>query len=323
MKFVVYGNNIGKPGLLEQGRILDLAEAARRRGLAEEKRASFSSLHGLIELGQRGLDDVRAMAEKFRGEDEGALWVSAADTRLQAPWPQQRFLLAGSNNSHHLSAAYTNMGTPLSIEEARANGRKIIPSGFWGQARPIMGPNDEIAIPERANGYFDFEGEPAIILGKAGKNVRADQIADFIWGVTLVCDWSIRVPQWPPQPNPPFMPVKNFDNSKSVGPCIVVDELDADNFQLQTLVNGELRQDFNSNEMIYSFGEILEFFSRDFTYFPGDVISGGTGAGTAIDQVVPNADGSWPTDLFLKDGDTVEVRSERIGSLVNQVVALK
>ena len=320
MKFVIYSNQ-GRVGLMEDDRILDLANAAKAAGLDADLQASFSSLLGLIETGRRGLDAVQAIAEKLRGADQHGLWTATAETSLQAPWPGQRFLLAGSNNPSHLSHAFTNMGDPLSVEEARQKGRKAPPSGFWGQARPIMGPGAQITIPSRANGYFDYEAEPGIILGKQGKDIKADDIADFIWGVTLVGDWSIRVPTWPPAPNPPFMPVKNFDCSKSIGPCIVVDEIDPGNFEIETIVNGIAKQQFNASEMIYSFGEILEYFSRDFTYFPGDAFAGGTGSGTGIDQTRPNPDKTWPTDLFLKPGDVVEIRSAGIGSLVSHIVA--
>jgi 2-keto-4-pentenoate hydratase/2-oxohepta-3-ene-1,7-dioic acid hydratase in catechol pathway len=116
------------------------------------------------------------------------------------------------------------------------------------------------------------------------------------------------------------MLVKNFDCSKSIGPCIAVDEVNIDDFQLQTYINGKLRQDHNTRDMIFSFAEVLEYLSQDLTFYPGDVVAGGTGAGTAIDKTVPNKDGSWPRDLFLKPGDTVEVKSAQLGSLVGHVV---
>lgn len=312
MKFVVFGDQ-RRLGLLKGERVLDLAAA-------DGSETAFLGLQALIQSGQRGLDAVSELAEKLGGSDDAGVWHALDQTQLHAPWPGQRFLLAGGNNPHHLSEAFTHMGEPLTVEEARAKGRGRAPSGFWGQSRPIMGPGADIQIPARANGYFDYEGEPAIILGKQGKNIKAEDIADFVWGVTLVGDWSIRLPEWPPRPNPPFMPVKNFDNSKSIGPCIVVGEINPNDVEIETIVNGVVKQKFSSGEMIHSFGEILEFFSSDFTFFPGDVVAGGTGAGTAIDQVKPTSDGSWPKDLFLSAGDTVEIRSADIGSLVSHIV---
>ena len=311
MKLVVFGDQ-RRLGALVSGHALDLAAA-------DSSEPAFRSLQALIESGQCGLDAVSELTEKYAGSDAPQIWHALDQIELQAPWPGQRFLLAGSNHAKHIAEAFTHLGDPLSVEEAHARGRAAVPSSFWSLSRP-MGPGADIRIPTRANGYFDYEGEPAIILGKQGKDIKADDIADYVWGVTLVADWSIRLPEWPPRPNPPFMPVKNFDNSKSIGPCIVVGEIDPQNFDVETVVNGVLKQKFSSSEMIYSFGEILEFFSRDFTFYPGDVIAGGTGSGTVVDQIKINPDGSWPKDVFLKPGDIVEIRSDAIGTLVSHIV---
>ena len=100
----------------------------------------------------------------------------------------------------------------------------------------------------------------------------------------------------------------------------MVGELDCQNVDAQTKVNGQVRQSFNSRDMIFKFGEVLEFLSKDFTFVPGDIISGGTAKGTAADQTKKNADGTRPTELFLKPGDSVEVSSPQIGSIANKLV---
>lgn len=313
MKFVVFGDN-NRPGLLDNGVVLDLTRAPAGKEWA-------GSLLSLIESGAEGLDRVRAFAEKSRGSDEPGLWTDLAQTQLRAPFPGQRFALAGSNNADHVASAFTNMGTPRTAEQVRTASRRKAPPGYWSVARPVMGPGARIQIPDRANGYFDYEGEPAIVLAKQGKDIRVGDFADHVWGVTLVIDWSIREPVWPPQPHEPLMVGKNFDCSKTIGPCIVVDEVAVNDLHIETTVNGQLRQSFSADDMIFSFPEILEYLSRDFTVFPGDVISGGTGSGTAIDHTVPDADGTWPRDLFLSPGDEVVVSSQNIGALANTVVA--
>ena len=325
VKLVVFGEQ-RKLGLLEGQRVLDLALAGAvyRQATGRhdtEGEVAMSSLQALIEAGQRGLDLVRELSGRLRADDQPGLWSDASAVQLHAPWPGQRFALVGSNNANHVATAFTNMGTPRTVEEVRASTRKGAPSGFWGMARPVMGPDAQISIPSRASGLFDYEGEPGIVLGKQGKDIKAKDIADYIWGVSLIADWSIRDEAWPPKPYSPLMPLKNFDHSKSIGPCIVVDEIDPNDFRIETYVNGQRRQAFDTSEMIFSFGEVLEHFSRDFTFFPGDVIAGGTGAGTAIDQTIPNPDGSWPRDLFLKPGDEVEVRAEGIGSIFGHIVS--
>ncbi len=312
MKFVVFGDDY-RPGLLEDEAVLDLTRTPRAG-------RSFSSLLSVIEAGAEGLDRVRAFVEKSRGSDEPGLWTDLTHTRLHAPFPGQRFAMAGSNNADHVASAFTNMGTPRTPAEIHAAARARPVNGFWSVARPVMGPGAHIEIPDRAHGYFDYEGEPAIVLAKQDKDIRSEDIDQHVWGVTLVIDWSIREPVWPPRPQYPWVVEKNFDCSKSIGPCIVVDEIDLDDLHVETTVNSQLRQRFSADDMIHSFPEILEYLSRDFTVFPGDVISGGTGCGTAIDQTVPDSDGKWPHDLFLSPGDEIVVSSPNIGVLANSVV---
>jgi 2-keto-4-pentenoate hydratase/2-oxohepta-3-ene-1,7-dioic acid hydratase in catechol pathway len=170
-----------------------------------------------------------------------------------------------------------------------------------------------------ANGLFDYEGEVAVVLGKGGKRLTADQGEDLVWGTTLVIDWSIRSQTL--ETRLPFYAHKNFDRSKSIGPWIAVNEVDPGNCEVETRVNGRVRQRFNSSAMIYSFGELLEQMSEYLTVLPGDVLSGGTGPGTAVDSTVAGLEGPVPLDLFLKAGDTVEVTSPGLGSLSARVVS--
>jgi acylpyruvate hydrolase len=91
--------------------------------------------------------------------------------------------------------------------------------------------------------------------------------------------------------------------------------------QVQTRVNGQVRQDYNTSDMVFSFEEYLEYLTRDLTLHPGDIVSGGSGAGTAMDSTPRGADGSIAPDKFLKVGDVVEVESPKIGLLRNRIVA--
>src|SRR5215468_954469 len=194
--------------------------------------------------------------------------------------------------------------------------------GFWKNPHEVAGPEEEIPYPKRTR-RFDYEGEVAIVIGKRGKDIRANQINEHVWGVTLFHDWSIRDGgSSGPQGRPiSYNLAKNFDGSTSMGPCIVVGEIDHRNVDVETRINGEVRQSYNTKEMIWSFGEVLEYLSRDFTFVPGDVIAGGTSAGTAADKSRRGPDGRRPLDLFLKIGDTVAVSSSKIGSLENRIIA--
>jgi acylpyruvate hydrolase len=106
-----------------------------------------------------------------------------------------------------------------------------------------------------------------------------------------------------------------------MGPCIAVGEADPTNVDIETFVNGERRQQFNTRDMVFTFGEYLEHLSRDFTLYPGDIISGGTAAGTAADSSDLLPDNTSAPGRFLKPGDIVEMSSPAIGSLRTRVVA--
>ena len=137
----------------------------------------------------------------------------------------------------------------------------------------------------------------------------------------MLADWSIRAPRELPGGPLNFNFPKNFDTSCSMGPCIAVGEADPTNIDMETLVNGECRQRFNTRDMVFTFDEYLEYLSRDFTLYPGDIISGGTAAGTAADSSELLPDKTSAPERFLKPGDFVEMRSPSIGSLSTRVFA--
>ena len=192
--------------------------------------------------------------------------------------------------------------------------------GFWKLGRELLGPDGELVYPERCN-RLDYEGEIAIVLGRRGADLKPSQLMDYVWGVTMLGDWSIRAPQERSGGAFNFAFPKNFDTSCSLGPCIAVGEADPTNVDMETLVNGERRQRFNTRDMVFTFGEYLEYLSRDFTLYPGDIISGGTAAGTAADSSELLPDGSSASERFLKPGDLVEMNSPSIGVLRTRVVA--
>jgi 2-keto-4-pentenoate hydratase/2-oxohepta-3-ene-1,7-dioic acid hydratase in catechol pathway len=190
-----------------------------------------------------------------------------------------------------------------------------VSGGFWKLGREIVGPDGELIYPDRCN-RLDYEGEIAIVLGKRGADLKASQLKDYVWGVTMLADWSIRAPRETPGGPLNFNFPKNFDTSCSMGPCIAVGEADPTNIDMETVVNGECRQRFNTRDMVFTIGEYLEYLSRDFTLYPGDVISGGTAADSS--ELLP--DKTSAPERFLKPGGVVEMRSPSIGSMRTRVV---
>ncbi len=327
MKIVVYGPD-QRTGALREGNVVDLSGAfakylheAKGEARAAELAAALvpSDLQRLIEGGARALEDAQKALDHLgkahdHNDPRGVRIVHpAADVKLHAPRPSAgRIACAGSNFASHRERM------------TRRSGRAVQAPfiwGFWTVINDPVGPDGEVTYPARCD-RRDYEGELAIILGKRGVDLRPGDLKDYVWGVTLFCDWSIRSPREPLGPLNFAMP-KNFDGSCSIGPCIVVGEADATNIDIETFVNGERRQRHNTSEMTFSFGQYLEYLSRDLTLHPGDMICSGTGEGTAADASPVKEDGTQAPDLFLKVGDNVEVKSPSVGSLKARIVAKK
>ena len=336
MKIVVYGPD-KRTGALHDGNVVDLSYACAKylRERASEPRPLEMAqalvppdLARLIEGGPRALEYAqkaldylfRQAQDKFgpRGEK---LVYPAADVRLHAPRPNNaRIACAGGSFADHAAAMAVKMRRRPYEGDPHQEIRKAGFWGFWKLAREIVGPDGELVYPDRCD-RLDYEGEIAIVLGKRGIDLKPSRLDEYVWGVTILADWSIRAPRETPGGPLNFGLPKNFDTSCSLGPCIAVSEADPTNIDIETLVNGERRQHFNTRDMVFTFGEYLEDLSRDFTLYPGDIISGGTAAGTAADSSELLPDGSSAPERFLRPGDLVEMSSPSIGSLRTRVVA--
>ncbi len=333
MKIVLFGDD-KRLGVLQDNSVIDLMRAyetyladstAAGTSGAKVAASTFADLTRFIEGGGPALAAAQAAAEHvgangIKGAGSNGIVHDLAKVKLHAPRPLlARIACAGANFKAHADAMANRNFAGGAMKAAAANNEKPFIWGFWKLGRDPVGPDENVIYPARAT-RFDYEGEAAIILGKKGKDIRAGDIGSYVWGITLFTDWSVRAPREPSGPQN-FSPSKNFDTAYSIGPCIVVGEHDPMNVDIQVLVNGELRQDFNTRDMTFSFGQLLEHLSRDFTFHPGDMIASGTAAGTAADSSPVMADGTQPPELFLKPGDIVTVRSAAIGEVTNRIVA--
>jgi 2-keto-4-pentenoate hydratase/2-oxohepta-3-ene-1,7-dioic acid hydratase in catechol pathway len=312
MKIVVFGDT-RRVGLLVDDRIVDLAAADATLP---------ADLAGFIAADRRALDRAEELLS-LAGDPEHPAVVATASTVLHAPVVSRpRIACAAGNIPAHTAGSARRKGVeasnalaglavgevPSETDIRSATRERGEPRGFWKDFALPKGPGDTIAIPARAE-QFDYEGELAVVIARAALDVPSGRGASYFWGVTLLNDWSIRGASR--KDSHSFNLGKNFDGGASVGPCIVVGELDPADVHVTTTVNGELRQSYSTADMIFSHAEYLEYLSRDFTFLPGDLISGGSGPGTATDSGAG----------FLRPGDKVEVSSALVGTLRNDVVA--
>ncbi len=181
----------------------------------------------------------------------------------------------------------------------------------------IIGNNDQIILP-LVSKQMDYEGELAVVIGKKGKYISEKDAYDYVAGYMILNDISSKdlqhPPGWPEKISPfgqNWVLGKGLDTACPIGPFLVTkDEIPTPYpLRLTLKVNGELRQDSTTDNMIFKIPQLLAYISRGITLMPGDIVSTGTPGGVG-----------WTRGLFLKDGDVIEVEIEKIGTLRNTVV---
>ena len=240
------------------------------------------------------------LKDSLRGFAREYLWhrprIALDAVRLEAPVLRPpKFLAVGLNYADHV--AESGLETPQH------------PTIFNKQSTCVVGPDAGVHLP-RASHVLDYEGELGFVIGKRCRHVSRDDAADVIAGYTIVNDvsvrdWQLRVPTWTMG--------KSFDTHGPIGPWIVTpDEIgDPHQLRLRTLVNGELRQESNTKELIFDCFALVEHLSTAFTLEPGDIVATGTPSGVGI--------ASKPPQLLVA-GDVVRIAIEGIGEIENPVI---
>ncbi|MNQ89391.1 Ureidoglycolate lyase [compost metagenome] len=232
----------------------------------------------------------------------GAIYPLRA-VRLQAPVQSPRkFLAVGFNFHDHVEEVRRVPALKdLQIPE--------VPVFFNKQVTCINGPFDGIELP-KASSQLDYEVEILVVIGKRCRHVSQADAHKVIAGYCVLNDVSVR--DWQ-RASPTMTMGKSFDTHGPIGPWLTTsDEVDPDKgLWLRTWVNGELRQDGNTRDMVRSVARQIEYLSTAFTLEPGDLIATGTPAGVGV---------LMSPQQFLKVGDVVRVEVEGLGSIENTVV---
>ena len=269
-------------GVVEGDEVVDLTEAAP--DLPREMTALFEAPPGALDRARRAVTETRTR-------------IPLDDVHLEAPIRRPPKILAvGLNYADHVAES-----------GLKAPGH---PSIFNKQSTSVTGPYDPVHLP-RASQALDYEGELGLVIGKRCRHVPRERAAEVIAGYLVVNDVSVR--DW--QFHTPTMTMgKSFDTHCPTGPWIVTaDEVgDPHCLGLRTWVDGELRQDSNTKELIFDCFAIIEYLSTAFTLEPGDLISTGTPAGVGIAMKPPR---------LLVAGDVVRIEIERIGQVENPVIS--
>ncbi len=211
------------------------------------------------------------------------------DVQLLAPVEAPRIIGVGLNYAEHAR----EVGKDLPTE----------PMLFMKPSTTIIGPDEAIIYPLQGKNVH-YEAELAVVIGSAARRVSEANALDHVLGYTCGNDVSERVIQFAEMQTGAMLIGKGFDTFCPLGPCITTD-LDPGNLQVQARLNGEVKQNERTSDLIFSVPELISYISAAFTMLPGDVIMTGTPSG--VGPFVP--------------GDVVEIEVEGIGTLRNPVVA--
>ncbi len=226
------------------------------------------------------------------------------DVRLLTPLPNPVSVRDFFAFEDHVKMGFAKRGEPMPQEWYE------IPVYYKSGRHNILGTEADVLWPSFTE-KFDYELELAAVIGKQGRNIKAENAREFIAGFTVMNDFSARDVQRK-EMRVRLGPAKGKDWATALGPWLVTpDELgDPYNLEMTARVNGEVWSRGNSRSMHWKFEDMIEFLTKDDMIYPGDVIGSGTvGTGCGLEL-----------DRWVKPGDVMELEIERIGVLRNRVV---
>ena len=219
------------------------------------------------------------------------------------PRPRRNLFCVGRNYREH--------ARELSASVFKDNAKTVDgwPIVFSKVPECVVGPNDVVRLPLAVSAQIDYEAELAVVIGRGGRNIERGSALEHVFGWTIVNDVTARDVQ---MRHGQWHLGKSFDTFCPMGPWIVTaDELDGRDTRVRCWVNGELRQDARTTDLIFVIPALIETCSRGITLYPGDVIATGTPAGVGMGMDPPR---------YLKPGDVVRIEIDGLGVLENPFV---
>ena len=254
-------------------------------------------------------------AKLLEGANRRGYVHDLAQVRTLAPLRPRKILNAAGNYYGHVGESGTPEEQRKEAEERRRN--RGMPYLFLKPPSSVIANGDDIVIP-KGRDKIDWECEIGVVIGQPAKNVPASQAKNHIFGYTIELDMSDRGGRGEDPPRfggSDWLIGKGHDTFAPLGPFIVPAEFIKDPMNLkQTLtVNGKMMQDGHSSDMIHNIYELIEYASSVLTLEAGDVVAGGSPAGTGMSRSVR------AEQIFLKPGDKIEGTIEGIGTLTHDL----
>ncbi len=254
-------------------------------------------------LGALSLVDAYVQGKSAPATTGSPVALSSVKLLAPVPRPRRNIWCVGRNYHEHAKELQG------SVFKANNANPAVWPIVFTKVPECVVPNGAAIELPGAAiTEQIDYEAELAVIIGKCGKNIQAQDAMSHVYGYTIVNDVTARDVQMRHQQ---WDMGKSFDTFCPMGPWIVTaDELDGTHTRVQCWVNGEKRQDAVTTDLIFDIPTLIETISRGITLYPGDIIATGTPAGVGLGMNPP---------VFLKKGDVVRIEIDGIGVLENPV----
>jgi 2,4-didehydro-3-deoxy-L-rhamnonate hydrolase len=286
-----------RAGLLVGDEVIDLESVLANRVDGVDPTSMYSILQAWDKVLPR-LDELAAKPQSAKSRPLNSV-------KLSAPilYPSNIFCAAANYQDHFREMSGKDIDKTT-----------IKPYFFLKVARQtVIGPGEAIRRPHITQ-KLDWEAEIAVVIGRAGRNIRPENAYDHVAGYTIINDLSardyIRRADWPNMSSD-WLWQKSFDTSAPMGPWITLarDVPDPQNLFLKTWVNDSIEQDSHSKYMVFTVREQIAALSEHFTLMPGDVIATGTGSGVG-----------HPKQKYLKPGDICRIEIENLGTIENPVL---
>lgn len=312
MRFVSFATtDIPKPhlGIVQNDEVLDVDLAAHALTLIGP-----DTLLELIEHYERVQTILQAILDKAAGRTFSEVKTFSSigavhnivNVQLASPIPRPRknIMCMGQNYADHAQEANEARGIATAATD--------IPAVFTKAPTTVNGPYSQIVIDPAVSEQIDWEAELAVIIGKGGKNIREEDALAHVFGYTVLNDVSARDIQFR---HKQYFRGKSLDGFCPMGPWIVTaDEIpDPQQLPIRLKINGVIKQESNTNQMIYSVAQIIALLSSGMTLEPGDIIATGTPSGVGFARKPPE---------FLHAGDIMETEIDGIGLMRNTIVSV-
>jgi 2-keto-4-pentenoate hydratase/2-oxohepta-3-ene-1,7-dioic acid hydratase in catechol pathway len=274
--------------------------------------AGAQTVRKLKSAGGQAVTDMTTLIERFQEVKDALEFDSEAlpfaAVRFAAPIrrPRRNVMCVGKNYFEH-AHEFTRSGFDSSASKP-SDAIPTAPIIFTKMPETVIATGEPVRYPVGASEQLDYEAELGVIIGKPGRGITREQALDHVFGYVIINDMTARDVQ---ARHKQWFLGKSFDTFCPMGPWIATsDEVDGTSVDVKCWVNGELRQNANTKDLIFDIPTLIETLSAGLTLLPGDVIATGTPAGVGIGFTPPR---------FLQRGDVVDIEIDGLGRLSNPI----